>query len=70
FAGVQNKFQVAMGIALILLLIVGEALAEQAPVRHRFRRARAARAVMAALLLCSLATFGNFSGSQFIYFQF
>lgn len=70
FAGVQNKFQVAMGIALIGLLVIAEAMAEQPALRHGFRRARALRVGMAVSLLCLLALFGNFTGSQFIYFQF
>jgi alginate O-acetyltransferase complex protein AlgI len=69
-SGLQNKFQLVMGIGLIALLVIGEAFAEQASVRHWFRRARSARVVMAVSLLCMLALFGNFAGSQFIYFQF
>ncbi len=69
-AGVQNKFQVVMGIGLIGLLVMAEATAEQPVLRQVFRRARAARVAMAISLLCMLALFGNFTGSQFIYFQF
>lgn len=70
FAGIQNKFQVVMGVGLIGLLVTAEACAEQSPVRTWVRRARAVRVAMAASLLLMLALFGNFSGSQFIYFQF
>jgi alginate O-acetyltransferase complex protein AlgI len=69
-SGIQNKFQVATGVMLIGLLVVGEAMAEQPAVRHGFRRARVARVAMAVSLLCMLALLGNFTGSQFIYFQF
>ncbi|HRK95734.1 MAG TPA: MBOAT family O-acyltransferase [Rhodospirillales bacterium] len=70
FAAVQNKFQVVMGMGLIGLLVAAEATAEQPALRNGFRRARAARVTMAISLLCLLALFGNFTGSQFIYFQF
>ncbi len=70
FTGVQNKFQVALGIALIALLVAAEAFAELPAIRHRFRRARALRVVMAISLICLLGLFGSFTGSQFIYFQF
>ncbi|MGZ9032943.1 MAG: MBOAT family O-acyltransferase, partial [Rhodospirillales bacterium] len=69
-SGIQNKFQVVMGIGLIGLLVTAEAMAEQPALRHGFRRARALRVGMAVSLLCMLALFGNFTGSQFIYFQF
>lgn len=69
-SGVQNKFQVALGVGLIGLLVVAEAMAEQPAIRHRFRRARTLRVAMAVSLLCMLALLGNFTGSQFIYFQF
>lgn len=70
FTGVQNKFQVALGIALIAMLVVAEAFAESPTIRHKFRRARALRVAMAISLICMLGLFGNFTGSQFIYFQF
>lgn len=70
FAGVQNKFQVAMGVGLIGLLVAAEWMAERPAIRHNFRRARAIRVGMAVSLLCMLALLGNFTGSQFIYFQF
>ena len=47
-----------------------QAMAEQPAIRHRFRRARTLRVAMAVSLLCMLALLGNFTGSQFIYFQF
>ncbi len=68
--GVQNKFQVALGAGFIALLVGVEACAEAPRVRNAFRRARGLRLMMAVSMLCMLALFGAFAGSQFIYFQF
>ncbi|MBL8660133.1 MAG: MBOAT family protein [Rhodospirillales bacterium] len=70
FVGIQNKVQVALGAGLIALLVGVEAGAEAPAVRAAVRRARPLRLMMAVSMLCMLALFGAFAGSQFIYFQF
>ncbi|MEM8600587.1 MAG: MBOAT family O-acyltransferase [Bacteroidota bacterium] len=70
FAAVTNKVLVLKGFVLISVLLVGEVLALRTPMTEQVLAQPAWRVVGFAALLWAIALLGNFTGGQFIYFQF
>ncbi|TMA31888.1 MAG: MBOAT family protein, partial [Deltaproteobacteria bacterium] len=69
-AQVQSKFLIAKGAVLCVVLMAAESLSFRPAFGERFGASPALRYATAAGIVWSLALFGAFSGSNFIYFQF
>jgi len=71
FNGVKYRFLIVKGIALIVLLEIGEIIDEFVPLGQWVRRNHPAmRAATVATCLWLVALLGTFDANQFVYFQF
>jgi len=66
----QDPFILVKGFALIATVIGVDAIAEQSNLREAYLSNQWLRALSLACIIWSVALFGTFSGSSFIYFQF
>jgi D-alanyl-lipoteichoic acid acyltransferase DltB (MBOAT superfamily) len=70
FGSVPLKFDVAKGVALILLVVICESLSFRVALRDYLKDHPFRMVLAGAMLVWLIALVGTFSGSAFIYFQF